>query len=73
MTQVTLHEFEDVGDVDPVGLDELTEAERDVYETIVVDKQLGPRALARKTDRSPGTISNLLRRARNKIDERGAS
>lgn len=58
MTQVTLHEFE---------------AERDVYETIVVDKQLGPRALARKTDRSPGTISNLLRRARNKIDERGAS
>jgi len=71
--RMTLSDFEDVDDVEPVGLDELTDAQREVYEIVVVDKEMGPRELARKTNRSPGTISNHLRRARNKIDEREES
>lgn len=46
--------------------DKLTEAERDVYEN-VHRGPYGPREYARRTDRSPGTVGNLLRRARAKL------
>lgn len=44
---------------------DLTDAEREVYQA-VVDGPFGVREYARQTDRSPGTLGNLLRRARNK-------
>lgn len=59
MTQATLHDFEP-------DLAQLTEAEREVYEAVDLGRW-GPRRYARETDRSPGTISNLLRRAREKV------
>jgi DNA-binding CsgD family transcriptional regulator len=46
--------------------DDLTPAERDVYEN-VHRGPYGPREYARRTDRSPGTVGNLLRRARTKL------
>lgn len=60
MTQATLHEFEP-------DLSQLTEAEREVYEAVDLGRW-GPRPYARETDRSPGTVSNLLRRAREKVE-----
>ncbi|MFB6152207.1 MAG: RNA polymerase sigma factor [Haloarculaceae archaeon] len=57
---------------DGPGLSRLTDAEREVYEA-VDEGEYGPREYARRTDRSPGTVSNLLRRAREKVDEGGAS
>lgn len=55
------------------GLDEwrypqLTDAEREAY-VRVKRHGIGPREQARMTGRSPGTLSNLLRRAREKLDE----
>ena len=50
----------------------LTDAEREVYDA-VDQGEYGPREYARATDRSPGTVGNLLSRARNKIDENGGS
>lgn len=48
--------------------DGLTEAEREVY--VAVDEgEFGPREYARETERSPGTVGDLLSRAREKIDE----
>lgn len=47
--------------------DALTEAEREVY-IAVEEGEFGPREYARETDRSPGTVGNLLNRAREKID-----
>jgi len=43
----------------------LSEAEREVYEAIKQD-DYGVREYARKTGRSPGTVGNLLQRAREK-------
>ncbi|WP_436934996.1 SWIM zinc finger family protein [Halovenus marina] len=43
----------------------MTSAELDAYLTCELG-QTGVREYARKTDRAPGTIGNLLRRARNK-------
>jgi DNA-directed RNA polymerase specialized sigma24 family protein len=43
----------------------LSDAEREVYEAIEQDGY-GVREYARKTGRSPGTVGNLLRRARRK-------
>ncbi|MFC7057994.1 RNA polymerase sigma factor [Halovenus salina] len=48
------------------NLSELTEAEREVYEAVEQDG-IGPREYARKTGRSPGTVGNLLARARQKV------
>jgi len=45
---------------------ELTPAEREVYRE-VERGDYGVREFARATDREPGTIGNLLRRAREKI------
>jgi len=47
-------------------LSPLTDAEREVYEAVGMG-QYGPREYARETGRSPGTVGNLLRRAREKI------
>lgn len=47
-------------------LSALTDAEREVYEA-VEQGEYGPRGYARETERSPGTVSNLLRRARRKL------
>ena len=47
-------------------LSELTEAEREVYEAVEQDSY-GMREFARKTGRSPGTVGNLLTRARQKV------
>jgi DNA-directed RNA polymerase specialized sigma24 family protein len=49
------------------ALDELTEAEREAFETVEMG-DIGPREFARETDRSPGTVSNLLRQARLKVE-----
>jgi len=47
-------------------LTELTEAERDAY--VAVERgDYGVREFARETERSPGTVGNLLRRARAKM------
>lgn len=70
MRQMNLSSFEDV-DVGP-SREELTPAERDVFEA-VDEGPYGAREYARETNRSPGTISNLLRRARDKISEGGAA
>ncbi|WP_420182139.1 helix-turn-helix transcriptional regulator [Haloarcula sp. KBTZ06] len=48
-------------------LSPLTDAEREVYEAVGMG-QYGPREYARKTGRSPGTVGNLLRRAREKVE-----
>jgi DNA-directed RNA polymerase specialized sigma24 family protein len=45
----------------------LTPAERDAFEAVDMG-EYGPREYARNTGRSPGTVSNLLRRARDKLD-----
>lgn len=55
--QTDLFEFES-----DEGTQELTDAERDVWENIENGPH-GPREYARKTNRSPGTIGNLLSRA----------
>lgn len=54
--------------LDDLGWDDdrLTEAERDVYES-VERGPYGVREYARLTDRAPGTVGNLLRRARAKL------
>lgn len=46
--------------------DQLTDAERDAYEA-VENGDYGVREYARATNRSPGTVGNLLRRARGKL------
>jgi DNA-binding CsgD family transcriptional regulator len=48
-------------------LSALTPAERDAYEA-VRGGEYGPREYARQTNRSPGTISNLLARADKKLE-----
>ncbi|WP_146417605.1 helix-turn-helix transcriptional regulator [Haloarcula hispanica] len=48
-------------------LSPLTDAEREVYEAVGMG-QYGPREYARKTGRSPGTVGNLLGRAREKLE-----
>lgn len=63
-SQASLFQFEDDG----ADLDKLTAAEREVYEAVEIDGY-GPRPYARRTERSPGTVSNLLRRAREKLGE----
>ncbi|WP_459194735.1 sigma factor-like helix-turn-helix DNA-binding protein [Halosimplex sp. J119] len=48
-------------------LSALSDAQREVYEAIEQDGY-GMREYARKTGRSPGTVGNLLRRARRRLN-----
>lgn len=48
-------------------LSTLSDAQREVYEAVEQD-DYGMREYARKTGRSPGTVGNLLRRARRRLD-----
>jgi DNA-directed RNA polymerase specialized sigma24 family protein len=57
--QTSLFHFED-------DLTELTDAEREVYEAVEQDG-FGVREFGRKTGRKPGTVGNLLARARGKV------
>jgi DNA-directed RNA polymerase specialized sigma24 family protein len=50
----------------------LSEAEREAYEAVVLG-DTGAREFARDTDRAPGTVGNLLRRARRRLDGEGVS
>ncbi len=58
--QSSLFEYEE-------DLSALSEAEREVYEAVEQDGY-GMREYARKTGRSAGTVGNLLRRARRRLD-----
>jgi len=49
------------------SLDSLTDAEREVYDAVNT-RGFGVREYVRRTDRSPGTVGNLLGRAREKLD-----
>lgn len=44
----------------------LSEAQREVYQAVEQDGY-GVREYARKTGRAPGTVGNLLRRARREV------
>ena len=57
--QSSLFEYEE-------DLSALSEAQREVYEAVVQDGY-GMREYARKTGRSPGTVGNLLQRARRRL------
>ncbi|WP_436928180.1 sigma factor-like helix-turn-helix DNA-binding protein [Halosimplex amylolyticum] len=48
-------------------LSALSDAEREVYEAVEQDGY-GMREYARKTGRSAGTVGNLLRRARRRLN-----
>ena len=64
MTQARISDFESEQD-----LSQLSDAEREVYERVKCGK-FGPREFQRKKGwSSPGTVSNLLRRAREKLGE----
>lgn len=49
-------------------LSELTDAEREAYVTCR-ENGVGVREFARRTERRPGTIGNLLARAEAKLEE----
>jgi DNA-directed RNA polymerase specialized sigma24 family protein len=49
-------------------LSSLTEAEREAY-AACRENSVGVREYARRTDRRPGTIGNLLARAEDKLEE----
>ncbi|WP_254272189.1 sigma-70 region 4 domain-containing protein [Haloarcula marina] len=61
--QAQLRDFEP--DLSP-----LTEAEREVYEAVELGG-FGVREYGRHTGRKPGTVGNLLGRARSKVDVEG--
>jgi len=57
---------------DEQDLSALTDAEREVFES--VDRgEFGVREYARETNRRPGTVGNLLARAREKVDQGGGA
>lgn len=72
MTQASLNDFEsddagvDLATVDEDDLEQLTEAEREVVEETQLGNT-GVREFGRETDRRPGTVGNLLARARRKL------
>lgn len=66
MTQLLLSEFERNVDED---LAELTDTEREVF--VAIERgDTGVREFARRTGRKPGTVGNLLKRARLRLDGR---
>lgn len=65
--QAALSEFAPEDDDEPIE-ELLTPAERDAWMAVEQGEQ-GVRPFARETGRSPGTVSNLLRRARRKVGD----
>jgi DNA-directed RNA polymerase specialized sigma24 family protein len=65
--QASLSEFEQGDEPTEPDLSKLSPAERKAFET-VVQGDVGGREFARQTERSWGTVSNLLMRAREKLD-----
>ncbi|MFP8952421.1 RNA polymerase subunit sigma-24 [Natrialbaceae archaeon A-arb3/5] len=63
--QATLVDFER-------DLSQLTEAEREAY-VACREHEIGVREFARRTERRPGTIGNLLGRAESKLENGGGS
>jgi len=51
-----------------IALDELSPKEREAYETVEMQGDIGVREFARRTDRSHSTVNTLLRRARWKLE-----
>ena len=66
MSQTRLRDF---GIDAQIDLTQLTKAERRAYVAIRLNGA-GVREHARQTNRSPGTIGNLIRRAEEKMGER---
>lgn len=66
MKQARLSTFEESHDHDLP--DSLTEQEREDYRAVEIDG-VGVRERARERDVSPGTLSNILRRAREKVED----
>ncbi|WP_121822931.1 sigma factor-like helix-turn-helix DNA-binding protein [Halostella salina] len=67
--QARLTEFGTRTDVD---LSRLTEAQRRAYVAVRLNG-VGVREHARKTEREPGTVGNLLRRAEKRLDGEGSA
>lgn len=69
--QLHLSRWEDAGDdvdVDEEDLEPLSDAERDAWDAVVAG-DVGAREYQRRQGwTSPGTVSNLLARARAKVD-----
>jgi len=66
--QASLTEFESATSPDT---SQLTDAEREAY--VAVERgDCGVREFARRTGRSPGTVGNLLARAREKLGQEGS-
>lgn len=66
--QTELHDFEPPTSTASDGdLEELTDAERDAYEAVEEDGK-GVTEYARETERSKGTVGNLLARAKDKLE-----
>ena len=53
-------------------LSPLTDAEREAY-VACRENDVGVREFARRTDRRPGTIGNLLARAEDRLEDGGES
>ena len=67
--QARLSEFGTDSDVD---LSRLTEGQRRAYVAVRLNG-VGVREHARQTDREPGTVGNLLRRAEKRLDGEGST
>jgi DNA-directed RNA polymerase specialized sigma24 family protein len=67
LTQLSFTDFSDEGDGE--NLDILTDAELEVY-IAVEEEGIGVRELAHETDRRPGMVGNLLKRACLRLEDR---
>jgi DNA-binding CsgD family transcriptional regulator len=66
--QAALDDFEPTGHLIVGGTSVLTPAERECFEAIERG-EYGVREYARRTGRAPGTVGNLLARARSKVGD----
>ena len=70
MVAVSQSRLSEFGSVSTVDLSVLTDAERKVYVAVRLNG-VGVRKHARETERSPGTIGNLLYRAEQRFERGG--
>ena len=66
MVAVSQSQLSEFGNTSAVDLSVLTEAERKVYVAVRLNG-IGVRKHARETERSPGTVGNLLHRAEQRF------